>query len=184
MDAGAAAEILIARFGSLRAVLAAPRRRLLAALGGNDAVAMHLRAISDALAWTLRLEIDSGPIIAGGKALSDYLRFVQGFEQVEVVRALYLDVRHRLLRDEVAARGTVDEAPIYVREIIGRALDLGAAGLVIVHNHPSGDVSPSQQDIMLTRRLAEGAKTMGLVLHDHLIVSAETCVSLRAEGLL
>jgi DNA repair protein RadC len=132
----------------------------------------------------LRSEVDARPVIDGGRALADYLRLVQGCEPVEVVRIFYLNAGKRLLREEVAARGTIDEAPVYVREIIRRALELGATGLVMVHNHPSGDPSPSVSDCDLTRRLADASGTMGLTLHDHVIVTAGAILSFRAEGLL
>lgn len=175
---------LLDRFGSLHGVLSAPRRELRRALPGAREAAEHLLSVRDAMTCVLRSELDSRPIIDSGRALTDYLRLVQGGEQVEVVRAFYLNVRQRLIREEVVARGTIDEAPFYVREIVRRALDLGAAGLVLVHNHPSGDPSPSHTDRDLTRRLAQAAATMGLKLHDHIIVTAGGCLSFRAEHLL
>lgn len=147
-------------------------------------MAAYLVAVRRALTALLRAELDDRPIIDSVRALSDYLRLVQGAEQIEVVRAFYLNGGQRLLHEEVAAMGTVDEAPIYVREIVRRALDLGAAGLVLVHNHPSGNASPSQHDLDLTRRLAAACRTMGVSLFDHLIVTATGCFSFRAEGLL
>jgi DNA repair protein RadC len=165
-------------------VLAAPARRLRTVVPDNGAVARHIGAVRGAVKWALRSRLDERPILSTGRALFDYLRLTQGFEQVEMVRLLYLDVSHRLIREEVVARGTVDEAPIYVREIVRRALEVGACGLIMVHNHPSGDASPSSNDVAMTRRLQEGARTMGLILHDHLIVSANGCTSMRAESLI
>lgn len=183
-DRDIAAAALLARFGTLRGVLTAPRRELRQAVPQGDAVAAHLGAIRRAMTRVLRSELDDRPLIDSGRALAGYLRLAQGSEPVEVVRAFYLNTGQRLLREEVAARGTIDEAPIYVREIVRRALELGAAGLVLVHNHPSGDASPSRIDIDLTRCLAEACRTMGVTLFDHLIVTAGDCLSFRAEGLL
>lgn len=162
----------------------ASRAQLRRATEDDGSIARHLCAVRDAMVWALRSNVDDRPMIDSGRALAEYLRLAQGCEQVEVVRILYLNVGQRLLAEEIAARGTVDEAPVFVREIVRRALDLGAAGLVVVHNHPSGDSTPSQSDIVLTRRLAEAAGLMGLRLHDHLVVSAASYVSFRAEGLI
>jgi DNA repair protein RadC len=178
------AAALLARFGSLRGVLTASRGEVRRTVPGQEAVAAHLGAVRRAMMSVLRSNLDDRPIIDGGRALGDYLRFVQGSEQVEVVRILYLNLGKRLLREEVAARGTVDEAPVYVREIVRRALELGATGLVLVHNHPSGDASPSRSDLDLTRRLAAATGTMGVTLFDHMIVTSTGCLSFRAEGLL
>lgn len=178
------AAALLDRFGSLRAVLTAPGRELRRTVTEGEAIAAHLGAIRRALTCVLRAELDDRPIINNGRALADYLRLVQGSEQVEVVRAFYLDVGQRLIREEIVVTGTVDEAPIYVREIVKRALDLGAAGLVLVHNHPSGEASPSQSDLDLTRRLAAATRTVDVPLLDHMIVTSSCCFSFRAEGLL
>lgn len=165
-------------------MLTAPRRELRQAVPQGDAVAAHLGAIRQAMTRVLRSELDERPLIDSGRALADYLRLAQGSEPVEVVRAFYLNAGQRLLREEIAARGTVDEAPIYIREVVRRALELGAAGLVLVHNHPSGNASPSSNDLDLTRRLAQACRTMSVTLFDHLIVTATGCLSFRAEGLL
>jgi len=105
-------------------------------------------------------------------------------EPVEVVRVLYLDKRNRLIQDELQGRGTIDHTPLYPREVVKRALDLGASALIVVHNHPTGDPTPSQADISTTAQLKEAAATLGIVLHDHLIVARHGHASFRAKGLL
>lgn len=126
----------------------------------------------------------AGPVITSSEALLHYLRLAQGHARIEIVRILYLTARHQLIRDEVASHGTIDEAVLHVREVLGRALELGAVALVVVHNHPSGDASPSKADIEITRRLATTAKGLGISVLDHLIVAQREVTSFRARGLL
>lgn len=152
------------------------------ATGGNRAIVSHLMATRDALVWTLRQPMDDRPLLNNDIAVMEYLRVVQGFARMEIVRTLYLDTGNRLLRDEVAARGTVDEAPIYVREIIHRALELGATGLILAHNHPSGDTTPSMADREVTRTLALAGRPLGIRLLDHILVSRSDAISFRALG--
>jgi len=124
------------------------------------------------------------PVLASSATLVDYLRADMAFSPVECVRVLHLNCRKMLIRDEIVSRGTVNGASIHVREIIARALELGSTGLIVVHNHPSGDPSPSEEDITVTRRLMEASRPFGIELHDHVIVGAEGCISLRASRLL
>ena len=151
---------------------------------GNEAVVRQLAATYDALTWVLRHPLDDRPLLGSDLAVMDYLRLAQGFLQTEQVRVLYLDTGNRLLRDEVAAQGTVDEAPIYVREIIRRALELGATGLILAHNHPSGDATPSDTDRQITEALARACRALRLRLLDHIVVSRSEAVSFRALGYL
>ncbi len=125
-----------------------------------------------------------GPVITGSDALQRYLQLAQGSARIELVRVLYLTARHRLIRDEIASRGTIDEAVLHVREVLARALELGAAAIVLVHNHPSGDPTPSKADLDMTRRLAVTGKGLGIDLLDHLIIARAGMMSLRAQGLL
>jgi DNA repair protein RadC len=184
IDADRVARRVIGHFGSLPAALAAPRREQLRAAGGDLSVVQQLRAVHQAMIRARRLALDSLPVIGNERAVLDYVAAVQGADIVESVRVLYLDARNHLIREEVAARGTVHEAPIYVREIIARALELGAMGIIVAHNHPSGDTEPSVADKEMTAKLAAGARTMGIALHDHLIVSRHGHFSFRTAGLL
>lgn len=154
----------------------------MAATGSNRTIVSHLMATRDALVWTLRQPMDDRPLLNNDIAVMEYLRLAQGFARLEIVRALYLDTGNRLLRDEVAARGTVDEAPIYVREIIHRALELGATGLILAHNHPSGDATPSIADREITRTLALAGRPLGIRLLDHILVTRSDAISFRAMG--
>jgi len=131
-----------------------------------------------------RTQILDRPVIASGTALKDYLVAVAGGSAREELRILYLDARQHLIRDELLASGTVDAVPIHTREIMRRALELGASGLILAHNHPSGDATPSQSDIGETRRVVQAARTLGIVLHDHVIVARAEWTSMRTLGLI
>ena len=151
---------------------------------GDKMLVAHLALIRQAMRWTLRKGVEDRPLIRHHADLQDYLRFAQGSALTEEMRILYLDAGHRLLREEVPAQGTIDECPVYVREIVRRGLELGAAGLILVHNHPSGRAEPSRADEELTRQVVLGARTLGMCVLDHLIVTRSTVFSFRAEGLL
>ena len=182
--ADATATRLVTQLGSLPDVLAASRREQLRAADGDERVVQHLRVIREATVRAHRLALDRRPVIGNERALLDYLQLVQGSDIIEQVRVLYLDTQHHLIRDELASRGTVDEAPIYVRSIIARALELGASGLILAHNHPSGSSQPSDTDRDVTAKLAAAAQTMSIVLHDHVIVARGRHFSFKAQGLL
>jgi DNA repair protein RadC len=123
-------------------------------------------------------------VIASWQALLDYLRAAMAYETIEQVRILFLDRKNRLIADEVQGRGTVDHTPVYPREVVKRALELGASALILVHNHPSGDPTPSQADIEMTRAVQEAAGSLGVAVHDHLVVGAVETASFRSLGLL
>ncbi len=131
-----------------------------------------------------RSEIMGQPVLANWQALIDYLTAVLARERVEQFRLLFLDTRNRLLADEAQARGTVNHTPVYPREVIKRALELNAVAIILVHNHPSGDPSPSREDIAMTRAIADAAATVSVALHDHVIVGNGTLTSFRQLGLL
>jgi len=132
----------------------------------------------------LRTDLIDGPVLAGSRALTDYLFARLAHAPSEQFRVLFLNAAARLLRDEPMGEGSVSEAPIYPREVIRRALELGATALIIVHNHPSGDPSPSKQDIAITREIALAAGFFGITIFDHVIVSKRGCVSFKERGLL
>ncbi len=176
------AERLIGTFGSLAGVLSADRRAL-ASAAAHPAAASQIRLVGEAMRHTLRQRIEARPLIGNRAALIDYLSSGMAAARVEQVRALFLDARHHLIADELMASGCVTEAPVYGREILKRALDVGATGLILVHNHPSGDPEPSESDIAVTRSIALAGRALDVQLHDHIIVAREGWVSLRDEGL-
>ncbi|HEX8573205.1 MAG TPA: DNA repair protein RadC [Allosphingosinicella sp.] len=144
-------------------------------------------AIKIAQATALRLlesEVKDQPVLGSWQALLDYLRADMGAYPVERVRILYLNARNMLIRNEPMSEGSVDEAAVYVREVIRRALEYHATAMILVHNHPSGDPQPSQQDIRLTREIVDAARPLGIAVHDHVIVGARTCASMRSLGLI
>ncbi|WP_347093327.1 JAB domain-containing protein [Sphingomonas parapaucimobilis] len=175
---------LIAEFGTLAAATAAAPHRLLKVCGGDPAPAGRILAFRQTMLHVLGTAMRSRPVLVGSGALLDYLRADMAFAPVERFRVLHLNCRNMLIRDEIVSRGTVDGASIYIREIVARALELGSTGLIVVHNHPSGDPSPSVEDVNVTRRLMEATRAFDIELHDHVIVGAGGCTSLRASRLL
>ncbi|MFW2829332.1 RadC family protein [Sphingomonas sp. ID0503] len=183
-DTKAIAKRLIDAFGSFGAVLTADAKAL-ARIGGIGDTS--IAAIKIAQASALRLlqkQVLDRPVLSNWQALLDYLQADMGHLDIERVRVLHLNAKNMLMRDEPISEGSTSEAAIYVREVVRRAIDLGSAALIIVHNHPSGDPSPSRQDIAITRELIAAAKPLKIQVHDHIIVSASGHKSLRAEGLL
>lgn len=173
---------LLDTFGDLNAVITAPPPRLRAVEGVGDVVICTLK-LAEAFATRLaRAKVLDRPVLSSWDALLDYCHTAMSHNQVEQVRVLYLDKKNRLIADESTGTGTVDHVPLYPREVLHKALDLQASALIVVHNHPSGDPSPSQADIAMTHHLSEGAQTLGLVLHDHLIIGRSSEFSFRANG--
>jgi DNA repair protein RadC len=132
----------------------------------------------------LRAEVAERPVLGNWQALLDYLRADMAHHAIERVRVLHLNTRNMLIRDELMSEGSIDEAAFYVREVIRRAIDLGSAAVILVHNHPSGDPTPSRADIEVTRNMAEAGKRMGIAVHDHIIMGTSGHSSLRALGLM
>ena len=175
---------LIATFGDLSRVLAAPTPRLSAIDGVGPAVVTELKLVAAAAQRMARGTIMRRPVLSGWDALLDYCHTAMGHEGTEEFRVLFLDRKNVLIADEAQGRGTVDHVPVYPREILRRALELGASALILVHNHPSGDPTPSEADITMTHRIQTGAEVMGITIHDHLIIGAGCEISFRREGLL
>jgi len=178
------AKKLIGEFGGFGALLSAEPEAL-ARIGGlsDGAVATLMIAKASALRL-LADDIRERPILSNWQALIDYLHTDMAHEAIERVRVLHLDGKNVLIRDEVVAEGSIDRAAIYVREIIRRAIDLHASGMILVHNHPSGDPAPSKADIQLTRELVEAARPLGIAVHDHLIIGTQGQTSLKSQGLM
>ena len=183
-DTKAIAYRLLARFGSFAAAIAAPHRDIAAVDGMGDASAAALKIVHGAAVRLARAEVIGQPVLSNWDALMAYLNAVMARERVEQFRILFLDNKNRLLADEAQARGTVNHTPVYPREVVRRALELQAAALILAHNHPSGDPSPSRDDIAMTRQIVEAAKTLSITVHDHVIVGNGTWLSFRKEGLL
>jgi DNA repair protein RadC len=178
------AKALLARFGSLAQVLNAEPRVLAAVDGMGEVSAAALKIVALAARRMAKSEIQGKPVIASWQALLDYLAIDMAHLNKERVRVLYLNSQNRLILDELAAEGTIDEAAIHPREIIHRALEIGAGALILVHNHPSGSPEPSRADIQITNRIAEAGRLLGVTVHDHVIVGREGHVSLKAKGLV
>jgi DNA repair protein RadC len=178
------AKALIARFGSFAEVIAAPRERLLEVEGASAAVAAQLKIIEAAARRLAKTRLLGRPALASWSALIDYCAAAMARSQKEEFRVLFLDRKNILIADEVLSTGTIDHTPVYPREIVKRALDHGATAMILVHNHPSGDPTPSKADITMTRDVADAAKALGIVVHDHLIVGRSGHISFKALGLL
>ena len=178
------ARALLTRFGSFANALAAPLSDLRGIEGLGEAGAAALRTVQAAALRLARAEVIDRPVLNNWDRLLAYLTAALSRERVEQFRVLFLDTRNRLMADEAQARGTVNHTPVYPREVVRRALELQATALILVHNHPSGDPSPSRADIEMTREVKAAADSLGIVLHDHLIVGNGRHLSFRREGLL
>ena len=183
-DTKPTAKALIARFGSLAAVLNADHRALSEVEGMGEVSAAALKAVALAARRMARGEVQQKPVLGSWQALLDYLTIDMAHLTVERVRVLYLDTRNRLILDYQAQEGTIDEAAIHPREVVKKALEVGASALILVHNHPSGNPEPSRADIQITQRIAEAGRLLGIMVHDHVIVGREGHVSLKAKGLI
>jgi DNA repair protein RadC len=175
---------LIQRFGSFSNAIAAPKRELLTVDGMGESGAAALKIVHAAALRLARAEVVGQPVLNHWDALMDYLNAVMARERVEQFRILFLDNKNRLLADEAQARGTVNHTPVYPREVVKRALELNATAIILVHNHPSGDPTPSRDDIIMTQQIAEAARTVAVLVHDHVIVGNGTWTSFRREGLI
>ncbi|MCF3628537.1 DNA repair protein RadC [Thalassospiraceae bacterium LMO-SO8] len=178
------AKDLLDRFGSFAGVATAEASLIRQVPGAGDAVVVALKTVAAAAERLARDELAAAPVLANWDKLLKYCRTAMSREGREQFRVLYLNRKNVLIKDEVQWRGTIDHTPLYPREVVKRALELQAAALIMVHNHPSGDPTPSQADIEMTRQVAEAANSMGIVLHDHLIVAKSGHTSFRDMGYL
>lgn len=175
---------LIDTFGDFGQVLSASPARLIEVTGVGEAVVTELKIVEAAAQRLARARVLHRPVLSSWQALLDYCHTAMAHRTTEQFRVLYLDRKNLLIADEEQARGTVDHVPVYPREVVKRALELDASALILVHNHPSGDPTPSQADIAMTEQIRRGAEALGLVLHDHLVIGRGRELSFRAEGLL
>ena len=184
-DTKATAKALLREFGSFSAVFNASQARLEKIDGLGPTSVAHIKVIQAVAARFGRDRIDTEkPILSSWTQLIDYCRSQMAYESIEQFRILFLDKKNRLIADEVQQTGTVDHTPVYPREVIKRALELSATALILVHNHPSGDPSPSSADVRMTREIADIATPMGITLHDHIIVGKSGHASLRSLKLI
>lgn len=178
------AKKLLAEFGGFGALLSADAEAIARVGDISEGAAAALKIAQAAALRLLQSEVRARPILGSWQALLDYLHADMAHNPVERVRVLFLNAKNMLIRDEAMSEGSVDEAAVYIREVMRRALDYHATALILVHNHPSGDPSPSQQDIRLTRDIIEAGRHLRIAVHDHVIIGASGHSSLRALGLI
>jgi DNA repair protein RadC len=178
------AKALLARFGTFGDVLSAPPDRLKEVKGVGDKVVFELKLVNAAAIRLARKTVLDRPALTSWTALIDYCTAAMAYETQEQFRILFLDRKNVLIADEVQSRGTVDHTPVYPREVMKRALDLAATAIILVHNHPSGDPTPSQADITMTREIIDVAAKLNITVHDHLIIGRKGHASFRALKLI
>jgi DNA repair protein RadC len=178
------AKDLLDRFGSLGEVLSAAPDKLGEIKGIGEAAAVALKVVQAAGLRLSRQQIMNTDAIGSWDQLLDYCKAAMGYEKVEQLRILFLDRKNVLIADEVQQQGTIDHTPLYPREVVKRALDLNASAIILVHNHPSGDPTPSRGDIDMTKRVQEAAEKLGITLHDHIVIGKNDHASFRSMGLL
>ena len=175
---------LLDAFGDFNGVLSASADRIAAVGGAGEAVAVELKIVEAAAHRLSRARVLGRQVISSWDALLDYCHTVMSHRETEHFRVLFLDRKNTLIADEEQARGTVDHVPVYPREVVKRALALNASALILVHNHPSGDPTPSQADIAMTAQIRAAAEALGITLHDHIVIGKSREQSFRASGLL
>ena len=175
---------LLETFGDFNGVLSAPPHRLREVKGLGDAVLTELKIVEAAAHRLARSRVLGKQVLSSWDALLDYCQTSMAHRDTEQFRILFLDRKNVLIADEPQARGTVDHVPVYPREVVKRALELNASAIILVHNHPSGDPTPSQADIDMTAQIQMAADALGITLHDHLVIGKSQELSFRSEGLL
>jgi DNA repair protein RadC len=178
------AKALVARFGGFAETLAAPVERLVEIDGVGEATAIELKIIHAAAVKVAQERVLRRPVISSWDELLAYCRASMADEKIEQFRVLFLDKKNILIADEVQQKGTVDHTPVYPREVVKRALELSASAIILVHNHPSGDPTPSRADIEMTNQIVKAAQALGLRVHDHLVIGHRSHASFKGLGLL
>ncbi len=178
------AKDLLTKFGTFGDVLSAPIERLAEVSGVSEKVALELKIVQAASLQLAQGKVINRPAVSSWSSLLDYCQASMAHNKNEQFRILFLDRKNILIADEVQQQGTVDHTPVYPREVVKRALELGASALILVHNHPSGDPTPSRADITMTQQIAEAAKPLGILLHDHLVIGKGEHASFKSLGLL
>jgi len=178
------AKTLISTFGNLAEVCAAPLHLLVEVKGISEKTALDLKLLQTISTHMAKESVLGRPILSSWPALLDYCRTAMQFEPIEQFRVLFLDRKNRLIADEVMGKGTIDRAPVYPREVIKRSLALEASAIILAHNHPSGDPTPSQSDIDMTFTIVETCNAVGISVHDHLVIGREEIASFKMLGLM
>lgn len=178
------AKALLATFGSFGKVLLAEPGELLRVEGVNEAAVAAIKTTKAAAERMLKEEVMGRAIIKSWSQLLDYCRIHIGHNQAEEFHVLFLNHKLELIANERQQKGTINHTPVYPREVVKRALELGASSIILVHNHPSGDVSPSKSDIDVTRQIIDAAKPLGIEVHDHLIIGAKNHFSFKSKGII
>ncbi len=178
------AKALIDRFGGFSEVIAAEPERLAEVTGVGPVLISQFKIVQEAAKRLARGRVLKRPVIGSWDALIDYCSIAMSHNPVEQVRVLYLDKKNVLIADEMQQKGTVDHTPIYPREVVKRALDLGATAMILVHNHPSGNPQPSKADIDMTRQIVTAARSLNIAIHDHVVIGKGQYASFKSLGLL
>jgi DNA repair protein RadC len=178
------AKDLLARFGSFAEVISAPPALLAETAGLSEAAITEFKVVQAAAHRLAKGQVQKRPVLSSWSAVLDYVRAAQAFAEKEQFRILFLDKRNQLIADEIQQEGTVDHTPVYPREVVKRALELSATAIILVHNHPSGDPTPSRADIDMTKQVAEVARVLGIQLYDHIIVGKDGHASLKGLRLI
>jgi DNA repair protein RadC len=184
IDVKPLAKELINRFGSFAEVVSAPAERLAEIKGVTDAIVTDFKVVQAAADRLTRGAVKERPVLSSWPSVLDYCRTAQAFAEKEKFRVLFLDKRNRLIADEVQQTGTVDHTPVYPREVVKRALELSATAIILLHNHPSGDPTPSRADVQMTQQIIDVARPLGIAVHDHIIVGREGHTSLKGLKLI
>ena len=178
------AKALLEKFGSFAEVISAPEKRLAEVEGIGEACITELKIVQAAARRLVRGQVKKRPVLSSWSAVLDYCRTAQAFADREQFRVLFLDKRNQLIVDELQQIGTIDHTPVYPREVVKRALELSATAMILVHNHPSGDPTPSRADIQMTQQIISVAQPLGISVHDHIIVGKEGHASLKGLKLV
>jgi DNA repair protein RadC len=178
------AKDLLKRFGSFAEVVSASPTRLAEVAGLGEAAIAELKVVQAAAQRLVRGEINRREVLSSWSAVLDYCRGAMAFADREQFRVLFLDKRNQLIADEVQQEGTVDHTPVYPREVVRRALELSATAIILVHNHPSGDPTPSRADVEMTKSVIDAGKPFGIAVHDHIVVGKDGHASLKGLGLI
>jgi DNA repair protein RadC len=178
------AKALLREFGGIGGLMSADPDALMRVNGVGETVAAAIKVVQATAIRLLKSEVETQPVLGSWQALLDYLRADMAHIGIERVRVLYLNTKNILIRDEVISEGSIDQAAVYVREVIRRAMELEASALILVHNHPAGDPAPSRADINLTRDIADAGRRLNISVHDHVIIAANGHSSMRALGLI
>ncbi len=178
------AKALIARFGSFAEVISAPTERLMEVDGVGEAIATELKLIRAASLRLMKNTFINRPLLGSWTAILEYCRAAMAFQDKEQFRILFLDKKNQLIADEVQQEGTIDHTPVYTREVMKRSLELSASAIILVHNHPSGDPTPSIADIDMTRKIIDAGQKLGIAIHDHVIIGRKGHTSFRASKLI